>query len=105
VSVLESVEAWLGSRRRSFELADVEVGFQRSPPDRPKSSLAINLRRGHREADLVVWESGEGELMLGDPAGSAPVMEHYDDLQIPERLNAVFSAMLEAVDVTGRVDE
>jgi hypothetical protein len=104
VNVLESVDAWLGSRRRSFDLAGVEVRFQRSPPDRPKSSLAVNLRRGNREVDLVVWESGEGELVLGDPAGSTPVMEYYDDLQIPERLNALF-AMLEAVEVAGQVDE
>jgi hypothetical protein len=105
VNVLESVDAWLGSRRRSFDLAGIEVRFQRSPPDRLKSSLAVSLRRGNREADLVVWESGEGELVLGDPTGSAPVMQHYDDLQIPGRLNAVFAAMLEAVEVTGRVAE
>jgi hypothetical protein len=99
VDVLESVDAWLGSLRRSLDAAGVEVRLQRSPPDRPKQSLAINLRRGKREADLVVWESGEGDLVLADLAGPAPALEHYDDLQNPERLDAVFAAMLQTVEV------
>jgi len=97
VTVLDSIEVWLVSLQASLELAGVEVRAQRAPADRPVPSWAINLRRGVREADLVVWESGLGELGLVSGAGSAALMEHHSDLQKTDRLGKVLARMLEAV--------
>ena len=77
------------------------VHFQRSPVDRPNPSCVVNLRRGNHEADLLAWESGEGDLAVVGAAGSAPAIEHHDNLKNDERLSAVLVMMLQAIDYPG----
>ena len=97
MAVIDSIDEWLASLSASLDSADVEVRVQRSPSDRPIASRAINLRRGEREVDLVVWETGLADLIVARDVESPAFMEHHDDLLEPKRLRAVLTRMLEGI--------
>ena len=63
--------------------------------DIPMSS-ALRFVRGSpsREADLVVGESGEGELILAGPKYSEPLQEHLKELTNPVHLATALSRMI-----------
>jgi hypothetical protein len=56
----DSLAAWLGPQ-------GVELNFGSSPSDVLRRSAWVNLRRGDREAELLLWESGEAEFSASGP--------------------------------------
>jgi hypothetical protein len=52
--------------------------------------MAINLRRGSTEVDLLVWESGEADLSIMEDDGSTK-QEHFDSLVEPRELALVLA--------------
>ena len=88
----EIVEIWTRSLRVNFESAGVEVVCQRSPPERPNPSVALNLQRGAVEADLLVWESGHADLSTMSADGSV-VQRHFEDLNTVEAIGDVLAVV------------
>lgn len=88
----EIVETWTHSLRANFEREGVEVVCRRSPPDRPNPSVALNLRRGPIEADLLVWESGHADLSTMSADGSV-VQKHFEDLNTVEAIGDVLAVL------------
>lgn len=99
--VFDFVEAWILSLRAIFSASGVSVTFDRSPVDRANPSCCLNVRSNDHEADLVVWESGEAELVVGK-VGEEPRQLHFDDIKSRDELSGVLSRVVEAV-MLGRV--
>lgn len=92
MGLLDVVEIWTLSLRAIFEAGRVEILCKRSPPERPNPSLALNLRRGAVEADLLVWESGHADLSTMGPDG-AVTQEHFEDLKSVEDVAEVLAVL------------
>ena len=56
----------------------------------------MHFRRDQREADLLVWESGEAELAIAGIDGNV-VQEHFEDLNDSELLSVVLRRLLHVV--------
>ena len=92
MSVLDFVEAWWLSVRAILEAAEVVIRFERSPGDRLNPSGSLNLRRDKLEADLLVWDSGEAELLIGEASGSVN-QKHFNDIRNPHDLGGALSRL------------
>src|SRR5262245_37580968 len=58
----------------------IEHSTYASPDDgRSKAASWVRVEVGEVEGELIVWDSGEGELLFGRPDGEA-YMKHYDGL-------------------------
>lgn len=99
MNMLDCVETWLRSLQSIFESGGVTVHFERTVDKRPKGSVAMNLRHGSTEADLLVWESGEADLSTMEDDGSTK-QEHYDSLLVPNDLALVLRRVAEMMHVT-----
>ena len=92
MSVLDFVEAWWLSVRAILEAAGVVIRFERSPGDRLNPSCSLNLRHDELEADLLVWDSGEVELVIVEAGGSVN-QKHFDDIRNPPDLGEALSRL------------
>ena len=70
------------------------VPSESGEPARPSPAISVNLSAERCEADLVVWESGEGELILAGPKYSEPLQEHLKELTNPVHLATALSRMI-----------
>ena len=77
--LLDYLEAW--SRARIGKRSAVE--FARTGDDRPKPAAWINGDDDGRLAELIVWSTGEAELVMGSD-GEATVNEHHELSNIEE---------------------
>lgn len=96
MTVLDCVEVWIRSSSVWLEEAGVVVHFDRPDADRLNPSCALNLRREDLEVDLVVWDSGEGELALVGHDGGVE-QEHLEGLADVRALVAVLQRVLRGV--------
>lgn len=94
MDIFDIFEAWSRLIENSTDASGVIARFNRSPIDRPNRSCNLNLRRNDQEIDLLVWESGEAELVVGLVDGSVSQI-HFDDLRNKIDLATIFSAFLE----------
>jgi hypothetical protein len=92
MSILDFLEAWWLSVRAMLEATGVVARFERSATDRLNPSCNINLRRGERETDLSVWDSGEAELSVVEFDGSVS-QKHFDDVRNQQNLGEVLSRL------------
>lgn len=92
MNITEIIEIWIRSLCAIFEAAGVEVVFERSPPDRPNPSFALNLRRGAFETDLLVWESGHADLSIMDADGSV-TQKHFENLNDVKAMTDVLAVL------------
>ncbi|WP_253712000.1 hypothetical protein [Bradyrhizobium sp. WD16] len=96
MNVLDIMEVWWRSLHTAFEAVGVLTQFGRSPPGRLNPSCGLNLRLNSREADLLVWESGEAELAVGEINGTVR-QTHFDDLRGLVDLATVLAQLAEFV--------
>ncbi len=99
MTVLDCVEIWVSSLRSIFEFAGAAISFTRTHDGRPKHSCSLNLRRHQVEVDLVVWESGEAELIVKQNDGHVK-QEHFGNLLEPAALSAVLARVLTIIRFT-----
>lgn len=95
--IFDVLEAWLASMAGSLASADVNARFIRSPTDRPNPSCSLNLCRDDYELDLVIWESGEAELTVGEVNGQFNQM-HLTDTRSRVGLAELLSHLLVFID-------
>ena len=91
--IFDVLEAWLSSMEAILGSTGVVARFDRSPTDRPNPSCSLNLRRDDQEADLVIWESGEAELVMGKVEGPLNQM-HLADIRSRVGLAELFSILV-----------
>jgi len=95
LTLVANLQAWVEARRAMLESNGIEIRSDLSPPDRPDPSYALNLRKGAREADLVVWNSGQADLITSQNVDAKPTMDHLTDLLEPRRLETILERVLE----------
>jgi hypothetical protein len=92
--VFESLEVWVLSFEGWFAERGITTTYSQSAPDRPNRSCSLNLRSDDWEADLVIWESGEGELILAGPDIDPALQEHLEELTEPKVLARTLARMV-----------
>ena len=93
MKLVDFMEAWWLSVRPLLDAAGVVGRFERSADNRPNPSCALNFRRNNLEADLLVWESGEAELSIGESGGSVK-QQHFEDIRTPPNLGSILSNVI-----------
>lgn len=96
MKLVDFMEAWWISVRPLLEASGVVGHFERSPIDRPNPSCVLNLRRNKLEGDLLIWESGEAELIVGE-IGGAYEDQHFDDIRTPVNLSSILLKLIYSV--------
>ena len=92
--IFDVLEAWLSSMTACLALSGVIARFSRSPSDFPNPSCNLNLQRDDHEVDLVIWESGEAELVIGKVEGQVKQI-HLADVRNPVGLTQLLSELVE----------
>lgn len=92
--IFDIPNVWFCSMNAAFDVFGVIGQFDRSPTDRPNPSCSLNLKRQNYEADLLIWELGDAELMIGKVDGLVTQM-HFDNLRNQTELLAVLSKLIE----------
>jgi hypothetical protein len=77
--VISDLKAWFEDRRTALTELGFVADFKDSPRGRAKRSAALTVASSRRIGQLVVWETGEAELNLGD-IGSNDVMEEHREI-------------------------
>ncbi|MBW3084960.1 hypothetical protein KEM60_01151 [Austwickia sp. TVS 96-490-7B] len=67
-AMLRFLEEWVGERRLSLKASGVQVSLDFSLQDRDNASAWVDLDTPCRLVRLIVWESGEVTLSVGDVA-------------------------------------
>ena len=70
-SVLDALRAWFDAHESSLADDGYQVEFAESPVGRDKLSASVTVASARRIARLVIWDTGEAELSMGDVASSA----------------------------------
>ena len=86
----------MNSVRDDLESTGILIHFERTGDQRPKHSCAFNMRQPLVEVDLVVWDSGEAELII-QQSGGRLAQEHFDDLRDPETLSVVLGRVISCI--------
>lgn len=100
--IFDILDAWGMSMATCLTQFDVAAKFERSSVDQTNPSFGINLRRGAREIDLLVWDSGEAELLIG-AVGGAIEQTHFPDVRNRIQLAEVLAELTDFV-VLNRVE-
>lgn len=95
--MFETIQIWADSLQGVLAEQGITVSFSQSGSDRPNGSCSLNLRRGDSEADLVVWESGEGELALVASGEDGMTQEHLEGLADQVALAEILARMVQAI--------
>jgi hypothetical protein len=77
-SVLDALRAWFDAHKSSLASDGYQVEFAESPPDRGKRSASVTAASARRIARLVIWDTGEAELSMGDGASAVVTEEHRE---------------------------
>jgi hypothetical protein len=63
---LDDLRGWYTRLRAELDASRFEVGLQGPEAGRAKASACLSIDGPERLGALVVWESGEAQLQLGD---------------------------------------
>jgi hypothetical protein len=77
--VLTDLREWFDDRNAGLADLGLRVEFAESPTHRVKRSASVMIASSSRVGQLVVWDTGEAELTLGD-VGSDEVMEEHREI-------------------------
>lgn len=77
--VLTDLRKWFDDRTAGLADLGFQTEFSESPPDRVKRSVSVMIASSSKIGQLILWDSGESELLLGD-VGSGEVMEEHREI-------------------------
>jgi len=76
--VVSDLRTWFEERKAVLAGLGLNADFKESPPDRAKRSASLTIASSWRIGQLVVWDTGEAALSLGDAASSEVLEEHRE---------------------------
>jgi hypothetical protein len=77
-SVLDDLRVWFEVHKNSLARDGYQVEFTDSPPGRSKLSASVTITSTRRIGRLVIWDTGEAELSMGDVASATVTEEHRE---------------------------
>ena len=77
--MLEDLRTWFEAHKISLDRRGYLVEYAESPRDRSKRSASLTISSAGRIGRLVIWDTGEAELSMGD-AGSGDVAEDHREI-------------------------
>jgi hypothetical protein len=77
-NVLNDFRAWFAAHEASLAADGYHMEFKEAPSDRAKLSASVIITSARRIGQLVIWETGEAELSMGDVASDAVMQEHRE---------------------------
>jgi hypothetical protein len=92
---LDFLRSWCLSLESFLPTQGIELRFGATDDDRNKASGWVTILRGEREAELLVWDTGEAEYAAG--GGGADLEQRHYDLTSVVELAGVLGLVLEAV--------
>jgi hypothetical protein len=96
MNLIEALLMWAHSLEGWFSLHDVIMRSGNSSDNVMRRSAWVNIRCGDKEAELILWESGEAEF--GSSGGREGVTEEHYDLGNISDLGPVLRRLLVAID-------
>jgi hypothetical protein len=97
--VLTNLRAWFDGRSTRFADRGLQAEFTESPTGRAKPSASVMIASSARIGQLVVWDTGEAELTLGD-VGSREVVEEHREITSEADLQDATQTLLGWVEVS-----
>jgi hypothetical protein len=91
---IDLVEFWYLASDDFLGKLQISSSFNRSNDDRSNASCALNFRKGKRESDLVLWQSGEAELSTLSEDRQLE-SSHHESVTSTEKLAGLFRSMLQ----------
>ena len=76
--VLDGLRTWFATHEASLTADGFHMEFSEGPSDRAKLSASVIITSAQRIGQLVIWETGEAELSMGDIASTAVLQEHRE---------------------------
>jgi hypothetical protein len=92
---LDFLRLWCISLEGFLPTQGIETRYGATADDRDKASAWVTISRGEREAELLVWETGEAEYAAG--GGGADLDQRHYDLGSVAELAEVLGLVLKAV--------
>jgi len=96
MNLIESLLMWANSLASWLSIRDITLKSGSSRDDVLRRSAWVNVSRGDREAELLLWESGEAEFSSSDPKGGI-TQEHYE-IEGVSGLGLVLGRLLGSID-------
>jgi hypothetical protein len=100
IGVLHDLRAWLDAHRSELAENGYQIDYSESPQDRMKRSASLMIASSRRVGQLILWETGEAELSLGDISSSEVSEQHRE---ITSRIGLIDAAetIIEWLDENG----
>lgn len=76
---VDDLRAWFKDHWVALARGGYRLEFTESPRDRAKRSATVIIATSHRIGQLVVWDTGEAQLSMGD-VDSAVIIEEYREI-------------------------
>jgi len=77
-SLLNDLRVWFDAQEISLIDNGYHAEFANSPSDRGKQSASVTITSAQRIGQLVIWDTGEAELSMGDVASALVAEEHRE---------------------------
>jgi hypothetical protein len=74
--VLESMMTWISKNRGLLAARGLSVAVDAPPADRSKQAVSLSVDSGHLFSQLIVWDTGEAQLMRADALSGVDTDEH-----------------------------
>jgi hypothetical protein len=75
--LLDSLRDWYSAHVDEMAERGIILTFGRSDDERPKQAAWLGVERGERLAEIIIWDSGEAELVIGEE-GNPEASEHHE---------------------------
>lgn len=75
-AVLDSMTTWIDENRVSLEARGLSVAVDSPRADRSKQAVSLSVDSGHLLSQLIVWDTGEAQLMRADALSGEDTDEH-----------------------------
>jgi hypothetical protein len=92
VDLIGQMLAWYTERVDALAELGVTLTFSHTKGDRPKAAAWITGKRDGREAQLIVWESGEAEFAAG--TSDVPTVNEHHQLKAVNDLATLLDRLL-----------
>jgi len=93
--LLDAFAAWCDSHLQEARSVGAEITFGRTDDDRKKHSIWIGLEFQGRLGELIVWDSGEAEYLVGREG--EPIVNEHHEIKSGDQLVALLDRLLLAV--------